>query len=117
MTSSSETWSCRISIKWNCGADAEDWTEDHNFSVTVPDPAGLELALQRAQATVLNPSIPAKVWADMPEEALRRHREQNELQFSTHTVCVEISGPTRLDLTIVDLPGRCIPCCYEAASC
>ncbi|KAI5479945.1 hypothetical protein MNV49_002235 [Pseudohyphozyma bogoriensis] len=70
----------------------------------------VEATLRRAQLAILNPSVgnPVKfVELDFEEveEGVLLFGSEEQLQFSSNVVCVDISGPEVTDLAFVDLPG------------
>lgn len=109
MVSSSEPWSCRISIRWEFDEEGQRLprVDETRFGKAITNKADVELALRRAQAAVLNPESPALFFVSMSENDLADSMVNNDktLRFSRNVLCVDISGPDLTDLSFVDLPG------------
>lgn len=107
LASSSEPWTCQISIRWEVdrttGKPAETVVEEP-FGPSIVNKADVELMLRRAQAAVLNPKTTTRKFLDLHTETLRKYR--NDKLFSKNVVCVDLSGPDLTDLAFVDLPGK-----------
>ena len=95
MESSSDPWTCRVSIRWEFHANGsqQDRVQELAFGEVITDPKDVELALRRAQAAVLNPSTDASKFLDMTEPMLKQRLPKNELLFSRNVVCIDLSGP------------------------
>ena len=92
MTSSTEDWSCRISIRWEFDDKGvlRDQVQELPFGGVITDPQEVEIALRRAQAAVLNPSTAAGSFEGMNKKLLKTRAGNNELQFSRNAVCVNL---------------------------
>ena len=111
LQSSSDTWSCQVSIRWEyehngnrCAVVRED-----PFGPLITDKADVELMLRRAQAAVLHPRTPAVQFVSLTAGQLGKDLKLQErsLLFSKNVVCVDLAGPELTDLSFVDLPGAC----------
>lgn len=70
----------------------------------------MELALRRAQAAILNPTIESHKFLGMSAEQLRKGIQGSKpMLFSKNVVCVDLQGPDLTDLAFIDLPGK--RCC------
>ena len=76
------------------------------FGSLITDKSDVELALRRAQAAVLSPSLPAASFLTCSMDELKSgaRGHQKALKFSRNVVCVDIEGPG-IDLSFIDLPG------------
>lgn len=111
MSSSSETWSCRVSIRWEFDSEGKrrDKVEEVDFGGPINDKGDVELMIRRAQTAVLHPKQPSSKFlhmsfqelADLPGGGAKVHA----LPFSNNTVCVDLTGPDLTDLSFIDLPG------------
>jgi hypothetical protein len=72
----------------------------------------VELALRRAQYSVLNPDVPPQRVLELNAGDLGPR--PSSLLFSQNIVCVDLEGPELTDLSFIDLPGMlpffCIQC-------
>ncbi|KAA1467040.1 hypothetical protein DENSPDRAFT_926310 [Dentipellis sp. KUC8613] len=109
MSSSTEKWSCQISIRWEYEADGQKKKDvsELPFGPRITDPGKVELALRRAQAAVLNPSVQSHDFLHMSAEQIKAGIKSNTkaLLFSRNVVCVDLEGPKLTDLSFIDLPG------------
>ncbi|KIJ68612.1 hypothetical protein HYDPIDRAFT_106826 [Hydnomerulius pinastri MD-312] len=108
MASSEASWSCRISIRWEFNAKGERLpsVSEVPFGKTISSPEQVELALRRAQAAVLYPSVPAARFLKMSVSELDEPTKNlKALKFSRSVICVDLQGPGLADLAFVDLPG------------
>ncbi|KAJ6552047.1 P-loop containing nucleoside triphosphate hydrolase protein [Mycena vulgaris] len=107
MSSSAETWSCNISLRFDYdphGAKTE--TVTHEFGPTITDKSAVELWLRRAQAAILSPHLPRGDFLTKTDHELRNAPPDAErLPFSKNAVMVALCDPTITDLSFVDLPG------------
>lgn len=107
LASSSEPWTCQISLRWEVSRESGKPLRtigEAPFGPCITDKANVELMLRRAQTAVLNPKTSTKKFRNMDIETLRAY--DNETIFSKNVVCVDISGPDLTDLAFVDLPGK-----------
>ncbi|KAJ6614595.1 P-loop containing nucleoside triphosphate hydrolase protein [Mycena sp. CBHHK59/15] len=108
LSSSTNPWSCRISIRFEFdefGRQLQTVAEQR-FSETITDKNQVEMALRRAQLAVLNPSVGFAEILAMSAEALRDGiPDKQPLLFSRNVVCVDLEGPDLTDLYFLDLPG------------
>lgn len=106
--SSPEQWSCQVYIRWefNGNGKRKDKVQELEFGPLIKNKGDVELALRRAQAAVLNPSVDQAKFLTKSARDLRQ--VTNELKFSRNAVCVQLSGPELTDLAFVDLPGSYI---------
>ncbi|KAJ3722601.1 P-loop containing nucleoside triphosphate hydrolase protein [Lentinula raphanica] len=105
--SSSQGWSCRISIRYEYGHDGRRLREvtEKVFIGKIINKSQVELALRRAQFAVLNPDVPfEKVLAASAAE-LKGMTSPKSMPFSQNVVCVDLEGPDLTDLSFIDLPG------------
>ncbi len=100
-------WSCQIKIRWEYheGFRIRGQVHEVDFGPRLFDKSQVELMLRRAQAAVLNPSLPLSTFIRMDEKALLRPTDPPSVDFSRNVVCIELSGPDLADLSFVDLPG------------
>lgn len=105
LMSSSEPWSCQVSIRWEFDANdkRKEKVQEVLFGNLIRKKKDVELALRRAQSSVLNPSMPQRKFLTMSAADLKGI--ENELKFSRNAVCVQLTGPELTDLAFVDLPG------------
>lgn len=77
------------------------------FGDLITDKKDMELALRRAQAAILNPSIGSHKFLTMSAEQLRKGVQGSKpMLFSKNVVCVDLAGPELTDLAFIDLPGE-----------
>ena len=66
--------------------------------------------LRRAQAAILNPTIPLSHFLDADIDTVRaggvKVLGSKPLAFSRNVICVDLAGPELVDLSFVDLPGE-----------
>ncbi|OCH87803.1 hypothetical protein OBBRIDRAFT_827487 [Obba rivulosa] len=109
LSSSSDPWSCQISLRWEYGLNGRrnDEIKEVLFGDQLTDKSDVELALRRAQAAILNPDIPSAQFLSMSAEELRNNftPEASSLLFSRNVVCIDLIGPELTDLSFIDLPG------------
>ncbi|KAJ7102892.1 P-loop containing nucleoside triphosphate hydrolase protein [Mycena epipterygia] len=107
MSSSSETWTCNISLRIDYNSHgAKTETVTHSFGSTITDKTSVELWLRRAQAAILSPHLPHQNFLTKTEHELRNPTpDTDRLQFSKNAVLVVLCDPTITDLSFVDLPG------------
>ncbi|GBE86763.1 P-loop containing nucleoside triphosphate hydrolase protein [Sparassis latifolia] len=111
LSSSSGSWFCQISIRWEFNDDGRRKDEVHEvpFGQLITDKNKVELMLRRAQAAVLNPTIPCSRFLTMSADELKEDFAANGLKaslpFSKNVVCIDLTGPELTDLSFVDLPG------------
>ncbi|KAG6914012.1 hypothetical protein DXG01_002930, partial [Tephrocybe rancida] len=105
MSTAEKTWSCRISLRISYGADGtlNASTHTQQFGPIITDKKDVELWIRRAQAAILNPSIPESEYLEKTEKDLKQGTRA--LQFSKNVVCVHVSDPELTDLSFIDLPG------------
>lgn len=115
LSSSSGSWTCQISIRWEYSSDGKrfDEVEEKPFGPVITDKTQVELALRRAQLAVLNPSVPTHKILALNSEMVSSGKFKTtnmpaSLPFSRNAVCVDLSGPELADLSFVDLPGMFI---------
>ncbi|GAA5887898.1 hypothetical protein JCM6882_000791 [Rhodosporidiobolus microsporus] len=112
---SKEPWTCRIFLRFETGIDGKplETVSETAFGQALTDPNAVEAALRRAQLAVLNPSVENKEYfLEMDDATVKAAKEgtkpplsEEQLSFSTNLVCLDISGPSIVDLAFVDLPG------------
>ena len=113
-------WSCQISIRWEfdeAGRPLDNVRED-KFGPKLTDKTEVEVMLRRAQAAVLSPSIPSEHFVRADLAALVDGRGGllggrtvggfGTLLFSKNVIVVDVVGPELVDLSFVDLPGKCL---------
>ncbi|KAG1745120.1 P-loop containing nucleoside triphosphate hydrolase protein [Suillus paluster] len=104
MSSHATSWSCTITLRIypdNNGRDLQRPTIVP-FGRTITDRSEVEVWLRRAQAAILNPSLPSSSFHTKTIEELRNTK--NTLKFSRNVVCVSIEDPDATDLSFYDLP-------------
>ncbi|KAJ7108734.1 P-loop containing nucleoside triphosphate hydrolase protein [Mycena epipterygia] len=98
LSSSTNAWSCRISIRLefdDLGRPKQDVSE-FRFGEMITDKNEVELALRRAQVAVLNPSVSFGEILEMSPEDLKNGIPGKEpLPFSRNVVCVDLEGMSR----------------------
>ncbi|KAJ7060975.1 P-loop containing nucleoside triphosphate hydrolase protein [Mycena amicta] len=106
LSSSSKPWSCRISIRleFDEGGNPLSEVSEHHFC-DVDQKDEVELALRRAQYTVLNPDANINAILNMDAAQLKAGLPDRSLLFSRNVVCVDLEGPDLTDLMFLDLPG------------
>lgn len=117
LSSSSGSWSCQVSIRWEFDSHDKRLEEvsEVPFGATITDKGDVELAIRRAQAAVLNPSVSATSFLTYSLEELKDGaRGQKTMQFSRNVVCVDLEGPELTDLFFIDCPGASL--CVNALS-
>ncbi|KZT22881.1 hypothetical protein NEOLEDRAFT_1180623 [Neolentinus lepideus HHB14362 ss-1] len=108
LSSSEGPWTCQISIRWEFDdkGKRKDDVQEVAFGAPITNKGVVELALRRAQAAVLNPSIPLSKFLIMTAEDLKdKSHVSGTLKFSRNVVCVDLVGPDLTDLSFIDLPG------------
>ncbi|KIM82118.1 hypothetical protein PILCRDRAFT_485567 [Piloderma croceum F 1598] len=112
-SSSSAPWSCQVSIRWEFDMNDKplDKVSEVRFGSLITDKGDVELALRRAQAAVLNPSLPDTSFLACSMDELKNGARGNQkpLQFSRNVVCVDLEGPTLTDLNFIDMPENAEP--------
>ena len=97
LSSSSGPWSCQVSIRWEFDKNDKplDKVYEEPFGALVTDKADVELALRRAQAAVLNPTVSTVSFLTYSPEDLKNgvRSSQRTMQFSRNVVCVDLEGP------------------------
>ena len=107
-----QPWKCKVSLRFEFDEETgrtKDKVKEQRFGDIITDPDGVEIAIRRAQAAILNPRTSSKQFLTLSEETLRTEKSYGgtrSLDFSRNVVCLDISGPEVLDLAFVDLPGR-----------
>lgn len=107
MSSNATSWSCTITLRMgfdNNGKDQKPITVP--FGKTITNKSEVEVWLRRAQAAILNPSVPSPSFHTKSIDELRSTK--NALKFSRNVVCVLIEDPDATDLSFYDLPGKCM---------
>ncbi|KIK58162.1 hypothetical protein GYMLUDRAFT_45362 [Collybiopsis luxurians FD-317 M1] len=107
LVASSRPWSCQISIRNefdHSGHRLREVSEVH-FGGLITDKSQVELALRRAQFSVLNPEVPQSVILGASAQKLKEMATEKSIPFSQNVVCVDIKGPELTDLSFIDLPG------------
>ncbi|KAL2069544.1 hypothetical protein VTL71DRAFT_14223 [Oculimacula yallundae] len=115
-TSSSETWTCVISLQISYHYQAHKgrdqkfphWAENEELEtlpfMEITDKTELEQALRCAQKAILNPSQDHQLF--VPRSYGPSHLpEIDEARFSPNVIAVAIAGPGLPDLSFYDLPG------------
>jgi len=107
-------WSCQIKIRREI--DDETGRAIHSDQVEVPfgeiiyDPKAVEEMLRKAQLAVLNPSVPSDKFLSLDfkkiESGVPPLGSKKQYSFTQNVVILEISGPSALNLTFIDLPGK-----------
>ncbi|TFK46143.1 hypothetical protein OE88DRAFT_1687998 [Heliocybe sulcata] len=108
LSSSDGPWVCQISIRWEFDdkGKRKDDVQEVAFGAPLTNKGDVELALRRAQAAVLNPTIPSSKFLVLSAEDLRKKGQvPGTLPFSRNVVCVDLAGPDLTDLSFIDLPG------------
>ncbi|KAJ3920874.1 P-loop containing nucleoside triphosphate hydrolase protein [Lentinula edodes] len=105
--SSSNAWTCRISIRIEFDDDGNRLREvaENIFIGNISDKSQVESALRKAQFAVLNPEISWDKILESPIEELKKLVNAKSLPFSQNVVCVDLEGPDLTDLSFIDLPG------------
>lgn len=79
-----------------------------NFGNIIRSSKQVEDCIRRAQLAILNPSVDYQRFVDykLPKEPEKLPLgSKRQYSFSRNVVCLEISGSTVPDLTVIDLPG------------
>ena len=111
LSNSSGDWSCQISVRWEFDDDGErlDEVSEVLFGPRITEKEDVEPILRRAQAAILNPTVPISHFLDLDIQALRvgdtTVSGSKALLFSRNVICVDLTGPDLVDLSFVDLPG------------
>ncbi|KAF8145095.1 P-loop containing nucleoside triphosphate hydrolase protein [Mycena galopus ATCC 62051] len=108
LSSSTNSWSCRISIRLEFDASGRPRQEilEHRFGNMITSKDEVEIGLRRAQFAVLNPSVSFEEILVMSAEDMKNGiAGLNPLPFSRNVVCVDLEGPELTDLMFLDLPG------------
>lgn len=117
LSSSLGPWTCQVSIRWEFDANDKPFDEvsEVPFGPLIKDEGEVELTLRRAQAAILNPSLPPSSFLSLSLDELRRgsRGSQKTLPFSRNVVCVDLEAPELTDLSFIDLPGQY----YTFATC
>ncbi|KAI0698694.1 P-loop containing nucleoside triphosphate hydrolase protein [Earliella scabrosa] len=111
LSNTSEAWSCQISIRWEYDGDGKraDEVSEVVFGDVLLNKDDVEPMLRRAQAAILNPTIPLSRFLDADIDTVRaggvKVLGSKPLAFSRNVICVDLAGPELVDLSFVDLPG------------
>ncbi|KAJ7207815.1 P-loop containing nucleoside triphosphate hydrolase protein [Mycena pura] len=107
MSSSDNTWSCSISLRFDHNAQGVKVDPNtHAFGTTITDRSAVELWLRRAQAAILSPHISYENFYIKTEQELRdAPPDAQRLPFSRNAVLVDVRDPDITDLSFIDLPG------------
>ncbi|KAJ7731892.1 P-loop containing nucleoside triphosphate hydrolase protein [Mycena metata] len=108
LSSSSNSWSCRISIRLEFDPSGRPRPEvlERVFGDMIINKDEVEIGLRRAQFAVLNPSVSfEEILAMNAEEIKNGISGLIPLPFSRNVVCVDLEGPELTDLMFLDLPG------------
>ncbi|KAI0696227.1 P-loop containing nucleoside triphosphate hydrolase protein [Cerioporus squamosus] len=106
-----DSWSCQISIRWEFDTNGErvDEVSEVLFGARFTDKEDVEPMLRRAQAAILNPTVPLSHFLEVDIQALKAGDTKvpgaKPLAFSRNVICVDLAGPDLVDLSFVDLPG------------
>lgn len=115
LSSSEKRWSCQLSIRWEFDQNDKpmDKVSETPFGPLITNKSEVELALRRAQAAVLNPSVPAASFLTYGIDELKSvpRGSQIAIPFSRNVICVDLEGPELTDIIFLDLPGA--PVCLE----
>ncbi|KAK7040880.1 hypothetical protein VNI00_009476 [Paramarasmius palmivorus] len=110
LSSTSGSWSCRISIREEYDGQGKrlDEIKEQPFGDIITNKSEVEPALRRAQFAVLNPKVQrqailASSVDRLPE--LVASTSTKSSSFSRNIVCVDLEGPELTDLSFIDLPG------------
>ncbi|EPQ51165.1 hypothetical protein GLOTRDRAFT_141261 [Gloeophyllum trabeum ATCC 11539] len=112
LSSSDMPWKCQISIRWEFDDKGKrrDDVQEVPFGGAITNKGDVELALRRAQAAVLNPSVSPSKFLLMSADHLKAPAgTRKTLDFSRNVVCVDLVGPDLTDLSFIDLPGTYSP--------
>ena len=112
MSRSSESWSCSITLRFDYDKDGNQQSQRRvPFKTGLNNKQDVSVWLRRAQAAVLNPSIPVEEFFNKSVDELRKitNSEGTGLKFSRNVVALNIEDPDATDLSFIDLPGmfRC----------
>ncbi|KAJ7640281.1 P-loop containing nucleoside triphosphate hydrolase protein [Mycena polygramma] len=108
MSSSADTWSCRISLRLDYNSDGSkmETAVTYAFGSTITNKNVVELWLRRAQAAILSPHLPHEdFWGKTEHELRNPPADPERLPFSKNAVLVLLCDPKITDLSFVDLPG------------
>jgi hypothetical protein len=101
-----------VSIRWEFDRNDQplEKVSEVPFGSLITNKGDVELALRRAQAAVLNPSVPTASFLTNSLDELKRvaHDNQKAMPFSRNVVCVDLEGPELTDLAFIDLPGELV---------
>ncbi|KAH0580123.1 hypothetical protein H2248_002929 [Termitomyces sp. 'cryptogamus'] len=104
-----EKWSCSIYIRreYDASGNVLDKVTETTFGAVITKKEDVELALRRAQVTVLNPHLDPLTILNASVEELTQSPfvSKRTSPFSRDTICIELEGPELTDLSFVDLPG------------
>ncbi len=120
LSNTPDSWSCQISIRWefDTNGDRVDEVSEVLFGTHFTEKEDVEPMLRRAQAAILNPTVPLSHFLGIDIQALRAGDTKvpgaKPLAFSRNVICVDLAGPDLVDLSFVDLPGThtlrpCVP--------
>jgi hypothetical protein len=114
LSGSQHPWQCQISLRleFDTSGERKDEIREFLFGPVIFNSDDVELAIRRAQAAILNPTIDFKRFLELPEDDVRSGKKvdgREPLSFSKNIVCLDISGPDVTDLAFVDLPGEAQP--------
>lgn len=103
MRSTTDSWSCQISIQTDFNEEGRRMTP---FGNRIYDKSSVELWIRRAQAAVLSPYHSPTYFFTKTASELKNEDDPLRMQFSTKSVYVEIRDPDSPNLDFVDLPGE-----------
>ncbi|KAI0650569.1 P-loop containing nucleoside triphosphate hydrolase protein [Trametes meyenii] len=107
LSSSTEPWTCRVSIRWERDANGQRASQVREvpFGEVLTDKEDIEITLRRVQAAILNANLDPSHFLDKKGEDLKLLAQQATQKFSRNVICVDLSGPGLEDLSFIDLPG------------
>ncbi|KZT10439.1 P-loop containing nucleoside triphosphate hydrolase protein [Laetiporus sulphureus 93-53] len=106
--SNAPEWSCQVSIRleFDNHGQRKRKVEEITFGGPIRDKTAVELALRRAQAAALNPSLPISSFVEVSAEMIGcgQFGTERQLLFSRNAVCLDVYGPDLTELSFIDLP-------------
>jgi len=116
-------WNCQISLRFEEESSPlvpmDDTRSDSGsvmnrqvpFGDRIYEKSAVELMLRRAQAAILNPTIPHDKFLTLNQDELNGYQTeeafvQGTKKFSKDTICLEIQDPQGANILFVDLPGE-----------
>ncbi|EKM56235.1 uncharacterized protein PHACADRAFT_207519 [Phanerochaete carnosa HHB-10118-sp] len=111
LTNSDRPWQCQILLRREVDGNGRQIypVQEERFGPVLHDKAELEEMIRRAQLAILNPGVAKGSFEIFDTTSLKPGEKpeisQEQLEFSSNVVCLDLQGPDLPDLSFIDLPG------------